>query len=60
MYSNLLLLNHQLCFRFYKTSRAIIRIYKPTLEKIGLTYPQYLVMLVMWEDTGSFDSCYRN
>ncbi|PKM57406.1 MAG: MarR family transcriptional regulator [Firmicutes bacterium HGW-Firmicutes-3] len=50
MYSNPLLLNHQLCFRLYKTSRAIIRIYQPILEKIGLTYPQYLVMLVMWEE----------
>ena len=49
MQKNPLLLDHQLCFRLYKTSRAIIRIYQPILEKIGLTYPQYLVMLVLWE-----------
>ncbi|MDF1617076.1 MarR family winged helix-turn-helix transcriptional regulator [Petrocella sp. FN5] len=50
MENNPLLLDRQLCFRLYKTSRAIIRIYQPILERIGLTYPQYLVMLVMWEE----------
>lgn len=42
-------LDMQLCFKFYKISRSIIRAYKPLLEKLSLTYPQYLAMLVMWE-----------
>ncbi|UUV20088.1 MarR family transcriptional regulator (plasmid) [Fusobacteria bacterium ZRK30] len=42
-------LDTQLCFKFYKISRSIIRAYKPLLDKLGLTYPQYLAMLVMWE-----------
>ncbi len=46
---NHLKLDMQLCFKFYKISRAIIRAYKPLLDKLGLTYPQYLAMLVMWE-----------
>lgn len=44
-----LLLDNQLCFKLYAASRAIIRAYKPMLEQLGLTYPQYLVMLVLWE-----------
>jgi DNA-binding MarR family transcriptional regulator len=46
---NLLLLENQLCFPIYATSRMIIRLYQPFLEKINLTYPQYLVMMVLWE-----------
>lgn len=42
-------LDMQLCFKFYKISRSIIRAYKPLLNKLDLTYPQYLAMLVMWE-----------
>ncbi|MGB6128002.1 MAG: MarR family transcriptional regulator [Psychrilyobacter sp.] len=42
-------LDMQLCFKFYKISRSIIRSYKPLLDKLDLTYPQYLAMLVMWE-----------
>ena len=42
-------LDVQLCFKFYKISRSIIRAYKPLLDKLDLTYPQYLAMLVMWE-----------
>lgn len=42
-------LDMQLCFKFYKISRSIIRAYKPLLDKLDLTYPQYLAMLVMWE-----------
>jgi MarR family transcriptional regulator, organic hydroperoxide resistance regulator len=42
-------LDMQLCFKFYRISRSIIRAYKPLLEKLDLTYPQYLAMLVMWE-----------
>ena len=42
-------LDDQLCFKLYAASRAIIRAYKPMLEQLGLTYPQYLAMLVLWE-----------
>lgn len=44
-----LALDHQLCFKLYAASRAVTRAYKPMLDKLGLTYPQYLVMLVLWE-----------
>ena len=42
-------LEKQLCFPFYATSRLIIRAYQEDLDALGITYPQYLVMLVMWE-----------
>ena len=42
-------LERQLCFAVYATAHAFTRAYKPILEKLGLTYPQYLVMLVLWE-----------
>ena len=42
-------LDNQLCFKLYAASRAVIRAYKPMLDGLGLTYPQYLVMLVLWE-----------
>ena len=42
-------LDHQLCFKLYAASRAIIRGYRPMLDALGLTYPQYLTMLVLWE-----------
>jgi DNA-binding MarR family transcriptional regulator len=42
-------LDSQLCFKLYATSRAVIRAYKPMLDRLGLTYPQYLAMLVLWE-----------
>jgi DNA-binding MarR family transcriptional regulator len=44
-----LLLDDQLCFALYAASRAVTHRYRPHLEKLGLTYPQYLVMLVLWE-----------
>ena len=44
-----LLLDDQLCFKLYAASRAVMRGYKPMLDALGLTYPQYLVMLVLWE-----------
>ena len=44
-----LLLDDQLCFALYAASRAVTQRYRPLLEKLGLTYPQYLVMLVLWE-----------
>ena len=42
-------LENQLCFRFYTVSRLITQAYQPLLKGLGLTYPQYLVMLVLWE-----------
>ncbi|WP_028445718.1 MarR family winged helix-turn-helix transcriptional regulator [Chitinimonas koreensis] len=42
-------LDAQLCFRLYAASRAVTRCYQPLLAGLGLTYPQYLVMLVLWE-----------
>ncbi|WP_248796706.1 MarR family winged helix-turn-helix transcriptional regulator [Pseudomonas sp. MWU13-2105] len=47
--SDSLRLDSQLCFKLYAASRAVIRGYKPMLEQLGLTYPQYLAMLVLWE-----------
>ena len=43
-------LENQLCFPFYTVSRLIIRKYKPLLDKLGITYPQYLVLLTLWEE----------
>ena len=42
-------LDNQLCFALYSTSLAMTKVYKPLLAALGLTYPQYLVMLVLWE-----------
>lgn len=42
-------LDNQLCFRLYTASRLITQAYHPLLSKQGLTYPQYLVLLVLWE-----------
>jgi DNA-binding MarR family transcriptional regulator len=47
-----LALDHQLCFALYSASLAMTKAYKPLLEPLGLTYPQYLVMLVLWEGDG--------
>ena len=48
----LLQLDNQLCFALYSTSLAMTKIYKPQLDELGLTYPQYLAMLVLWEKDG--------
>ncbi len=45
----MLQLDEQLCFALYAASRAVTRAYRPALALLGLTYPQYLVMLVLWE-----------
>ena len=45
-------LDHQLCFALYSTSLMMTKVYKPLLKKLGLTYPQYLVMLVLWQEDG--------
>lgn len=42
-------LSNQICFPVYAASRLITREYQPHLERLGITYPQYLVMLVLWE-----------
>lgn len=47
-----LLLDNQLCFALYSSSLAMTKLYKPLLGELGLTYPQYLVMLVLWEGDG--------
>jgi len=43
-------LNHQVCFALYSASKAATAVYRPVLDSLGLTYPQYLVMLVLWEE----------
>lgn len=48
----MLQLDNQLCFALYSTSLAMTKLYKPMLEEMGLTYPQYLAMLVLWEEDG--------
>jgi DNA-binding MarR family transcriptional regulator len=47
-----LALDKQLCFALYSASLAMTKVYKPLLAPLGLTYPQYLVMLALWEDDG--------
>lgn len=43
-------LENQLCFPVYAASRLIIREYQPHLDRLGITYPQYLVLMVLWEE----------
>src|SRR5271155_5753285 len=45
-------LEDHLCFAVYSASRALTRAYQPLLAPLGLTYPQYLVLLVLWEQDG--------
>lgn len=47
-----LLLDNQLCFALYSTSLLMTKTYKPLLKSLNLTYPQYLAMLVLWEEDG--------
>jgi DNA-binding MarR family transcriptional regulator len=47
-----LYLDQQLCFALYSTSLAMTKVYKPLLDKLGLTYPQYLIMLILWQNDG--------
>src|SRR5690554_1474730 len=44
-----LLLENQVCFPIYSVSRLITKAYQPHLDKMGITYPQYLVLMVLWE-----------
>jgi MarR family transcriptional regulator, organic hydroperoxide resistance regulator len=50
--ASLLKLDNQLCFAVYAAAQAFTATYKPLLEPLGLTYPQYLTMLVLWEEDG--------
>lgn len=45
-------LDNQLCFALYSASHAFTRVYKPLLDALGLTYPQYLAMMLLWEQDG--------
>lgn len=47
--NELLKLENQLCFPLYAASRLVTKCYQPLLDELGLTYPQYLVLLVLWE-----------
>lgn len=47
--SAMLHLDNQLCFALYSASLTMTKVYKPMLRELGLTYPQYLVLLVLWE-----------
>jgi len=47
-----LLLDNQLCFALYSASLAMTKLYKPLLDELGLTYPQYIAMLALWERDG--------
>lgn len=49
--TDLLALDRQVCFALAVASRNVIALYKPLLEPMGLTHPQYLVMLALWEET---------
>src|ERR1700692_3339909 len=46
-----LALEHQVCFALATTNRAVLSVYRPLLEPMGLTHPQYLVMLALWENS---------
>ena len=46
---NPLLLENQICFPLYACSREVVKKYKPYLDEIGLTYTQYIAMMVLWE-----------
>ena len=48
--ADVLKLDNQLCFPLYAASRLLIRLYKPHLEPLGLTYPQYVVLMILWEE----------
>src|ERR1700751_5873123 len=48
----MLRLDNQICFAVYSAAHPFNRFYKPLLERLGLTYPQYLVMLALWERDG--------
>src|ERR1700710_2839494 len=48
-------LERQVCFALAVTNRAVLAVYRPLLEPLGLTHPQYLVMLALWDHQGAAD-----
>src|SRR3546814_17807095 len=50
--TDLLDLDHQFCFAVYSAAHALNRAYKPLLDALGVTYPQYLVLLTLWTEDG--------
>lgn len=54
---DILKIENQLCFKVYSASKSIVRFYNPLLKEIDLTYPQYLVMIVLWEHKSI---CFKN
>ncbi len=52
MQTNPLALDEQLCFPLYSSEKTVVAVYRPLLAPLGLTYPQYLVMLALWEEDG--------
>src|SRR3546814_14088326 len=53
--TDLLDLDHQFCFAVYSAAHALNRAYKPLLDALGVTYPQYLVLFTLWTETGLSD-----
>lgn len=51
-YDESLKLENQLCFPLYAASRMVTKCYQPVLDDLGITYPQYLVLMVLWENDG--------
>ncbi|KFZ37458.1 MarR family transcriptional regulator [Shewanella mangrovi] len=49
----LLCIDNQVCFSLYSAANAIVRAYRPLLEALDLTYPQYLAMMVLWQNDGA-------
>lgn len=47
-----LALENQVCFALYSATNAVVRAYRPLLDELSLTYPQYLVMMVLWKEPG--------
>ena len=50
---DVLKLDNQMCFPLYAASRLVVQAYRPLLEELGITYPQYLVLMVLWEQDGA-------
>lgn len=50
--NDLIKLENQICFPLYSAANAVIRAYRPLLDSLGLTYSQYLVMMVLWQENG--------
>ncbi|QSX33020.1 MarR family transcriptional regulator [Shewanella avicenniae] len=49
----LLCIDNQVCFSLYRAANAMVRAYRPLLDSLDLTYPQYLAMLVLWQNDGA-------